>query len=114
MKKILIAALIFPAALALQFCSSSKKAAKATSKVTYEAQVKPVFQATCTPCHFPPQGNKTPYDTYASVKKDVDEILVRIRKNPGERGFMPARHAKLPDATIQLIAQWKADGLLEK
>jgi hypothetical protein len=70
--------------------------------------------APCSPCHFPPKGNKKPYDTYLGVKNDIDSILVRINKNPNEKGFMPFKHPKLPDSTINVLVQWKKDGLLEK
>lgn len=78
------------------------------------ADVQPIVATTCTPCHFPPKGNKKPYDTYTAVRSDIDSILVRINKNPGEKGFMPMRHPKLSDSLIHVFVQWKADGLLEQ
>jgi hypothetical protein len=41
-------------------------------------------------------------------------MLTRINLNPGDRGFMPFKHPKLSDNTINVFAQWKKDGLLEK
>ncbi|MFT3823512.1 MAG: hypothetical protein QM731_06305 [Chitinophagaceae bacterium] len=118
MKKIILSALVL-ATLAMQFCTSSKKsqtaAAPAKPKLlTYEANVQPIILASCSPCHFPPKGNKKAYDNYTAVKTDIADILERIQKNPGERGFMPARHPKLSDSTINVIKQWQTDGLLEK
>ncbi len=107
--------LLLSSAFILPFCTSSKKTVSSNvRKVTYMADVQPIVSTTCTPCHFPPKGNKKPYDTYAAVKGDVDSILVRISKNPGEKGFMPMRHPKLPDSLIHVFVQWKADGLLEQ
>src|SRR5690349_20372908 len=107
--------LLISGAMTLQFCSGTKKAtAVAPPKMTYVANVQPIMTANCTPCHFPPRGNKKPYDTYDNVKGDIDEIISRKQKNPTERGFMPFKPAKLPDSTIQVYVQWKADGLLEK
>jgi nitrate/TMAO reductase-like tetraheme cytochrome c subunit len=100
----------------LAYCSTSKKVQSTSAnsaKITYAANVQPVIAATCSPCHIPPEGKKKPYDNYNAVKNDIDEILVRVQKNPGEKGFMPARHPKLPDSTIQMLAQWKKDGLPE-
>ncbi|HYH15968.1 MAG TPA: hypothetical protein VD794_12140 [Flavisolibacter sp.] len=117
MRKVLV--LLFASvSVALTFCTSSKKtqptAAIVPSKVTYVANVQPIVVGNCAPCHIPTQGNKKPYDTYASVKADIDEIITRIQKNPGERGFMPMRHPKLADSTILVFVNWKKDGLVEK
>ena len=116
MRRILLF-LCLPASLALAYCSTGKKAQTTVAdapKVTYAAHVQPVVVASCSPCHMPPQGNKKPYNSYETVKADIDEILTRIQKNPDEKGFMPAKHPKLPDSTIQVLAQWKKDGLLEQ
>jgi cytochrome c553 len=103
------------ATMALVYCGSSKNAAsKKVAKVTYQHDVQPIIVGSCSPCHIPTKGNKKPYDTYTAVKSDVDEILTRVQKNPGEKGFMPSRHDKLSDSTIQVIALWKKTGLLEK
>lgn len=114
MKKIYVLALITSAVL-LQFCSSSKKmkASKMASSVTYTANVNPIIINNCSPCHIPNKGNKKPLDTYASVKSNIDDILVRVQKNPDDRGFMPMRHPKLSDSTIQVLAQWKNNGFPE-
>jgi hypothetical protein len=113
MKKLALFAIITTAGL-LQFCTPSKKAQKQTAKVTYTANVQPVIAANCSPCHIPPKGNKEPLDNYEGAKKNIDECIRRIQLNPGERGFMPFKHPKLPDSTIQVFVQWKNDGLLEK
>lgn len=105
------------AAVALAYCSTAKKAKSTTpnsTKVTYAANVQPIIAASCTPCHMPPEGKKKPYNSYTAVKGDVDEILTRIQKSPDEKGFMPARHSKLPDSTVLVLKQWKTDGLLER
>ena len=115
MRKLLVITGAIAFALAFQFCSGGKAAQKsAKSKVTYDKNIKPMMQASCTPCHFPPDGNKKAYNNYTAVKTDIDEILSRIQRNPGEKGFMPSRHAKLSDSTITVFKQWKTDGLKEK
>ena len=107
--------LLLSGAFILPFCTASKKAASGNvRKVTYMADVQPIVTTSCAPCHFPPKGNKKPYDTYAAVKGDIDSILVRINKNPTDKGFMPMRHPKLSDSLLHVFVQWKADGLLEQ
>lgn len=110
--------LFLSVAVVLSFCTSSKKAQTSTAstpaKVTYIANVQPIISGNCSPCHIPPQGNKKAYNNYVAVKSDIDEILSRIQKNPGERGFMPMKHPKLSDSTITVLMNWKKDGLIEQ
>ena len=68
----------------------------------------------CGPCHITGKGNKKPLDSYAAVSTTIDDIIVRVQKNPGEKGFMPAMHPKLPDSTINALIAWKQAGMLEK
>ena len=59
MKKLLVLSGAIFFALAFQFCSGGKASQKSgKSKVTYDRNIKPLMQASCTPCHFPPDGNK--------------------------------------------------------
>lgn len=110
-KTILLGAIV--ALLAFQYCSTAKKAQE-IPKTTFAAHVHPVVQTSCSPCHVSPGGKQTALNNYANIKGAIDEVLVRIQKNPGEKGFMPFKHAKLPDSTIQVFMKWKNDGLLEK
>jgi len=80
---------------------------------TYTTHIQPIIVANCSPCHFPPKGNKKAYDNYNAVKGDIDSILVRVNRNPGDKGFMPFKHPKLSDSTINVLVQWKKDGMLE-
>ncbi len=124
MKKIFLSTLLI-AAIALQFCTSPKKTqvapvtptvpvAPVVVKVNYETDVKSLLVTKCTPCHFPPDGRKEPLNSYASATKNIDDIIARIKQEPGTHGFMPARKPKLSDSVIHVFEQWKADGLLEK
>ena len=111
MKKLLVVFLLV-SLFSLQFCTSSRRA-KAVAKTTYASNVQQIITANCSPCHIPPNNRKKPYDNYVAVKTDVEDILKRVQMNPEERGFMPMRHPKLPDSTINVLVKWKADGLLE-
>lgn len=117
MKKYFFVVAMALAVLVLANCNPARKASgKPVPKMNYATNVSAVIQNNCAPCHIPSKGgNKKPYDNYANVKTDIDEILRRIQLNPTDRGFMPFRKsAKLPDSTIAVFARWKADGLLEK
>ena len=114
MKKNLVVVLFLMTITVFQYCSSSKKIAKAPPKLNYTTNVQALVVANCSPCHFPPRGNKLPLATFAAVRDNIDDILSRIQKNPTDKGFMPFKHAKLADSTIHVFVQWKADGLLEK
>ena len=114
MKKIYILTFIV-AAIALQNCSTTKKAqVQKANAVTYASNIQGILTNNCSPCHFPPQGNKEPLNTYATAKANIDVIIDHINRNPGERGFMPAKHPKLADSTITAFVKWKEGGLLEK
>jgi hypothetical protein len=112
MKK-LAAVLFLTGVIVFQFCSPAKKAQKEPEKTTY-LNVAPVITANCSPCHVPPNGKRDMLNTYETAKSHIDDIIARIQKNPTDKGFMPFKHPKLPDSTIQVFVQWKNDGLLEK
>jgi hypothetical protein len=118
MKKYLVISGMIATAVIFYNCHGSKKATSSVppppAPLTYEANVKSVIGAYCGPCHISGQGNKKPYDNYANVKSDIDDILRRIQLNPADRGFMPFKKAKLTDSTIAIFKQWKTDGLGEK
>ncbi|MBK5272763.1 MAG: cytochrome c [Bacteroidia bacterium] len=115
MKKYFILIAIVTSGLLLSQCHSSKKAMAVVPKLTFTNDLQAVIVANCSPCHIPPKnGNKKPYDNYANVVKDIDEMIHRIQLNPTDKGFMPFRGKKLSDSTIAVFQQWKSDGLLEK
>ena len=113
-KKCIVLILALP--FAFQFCSSTKRSANviAAPKITYVADVQQTIIANCSPCHIPPKGFKRAFNTYNSARFNIDEMIVRIEKQPGEKGFMPFKHKKLADSTIMVFVNWKKDGLLEK
>jgi len=116
MKRYYVLTAIAMTSILLSYCHSAKKAMTSTSKSTYENNLLPVIMANCSPCHIPSKGgNKTPYDNYANVNKNIDEMIRRIQLNPTDKGFMPFKKtARLGDSTIAVFKQWKEDGLMEK
>ena len=112
MRKVAITLTLLATVLMFQFCSSSKKAAAPKiAAVTYDANVMPIIQASCAPCHIAGKGNKKPLDNFTDASSVADDIIARIKKSPEERGFMPFKHAKLSDADIATFVAWKATGL---
>ena len=115
MKKIVFMGIITVAVFIFSNCSSAKKATTDAPKLTYDADLKTVIMNNCTPCHIPSKGgNKKPFDVYANVKTDIDEMIRRIELNPTDKGFMPFKKTKLNDSTIAVFKKWRADGLIEK
>lgn len=116
MQKIIALFVIVTSIVFFSNCSSAKKATTSdTAKFSYEVNVQSAITTYCAPCHISGKGNKKPYDNFANVKADIDEIIRRIELSPTERGFMPFRkNAKLSDSAIHVFKQWKTDGLLEK
>jgi nitrate/TMAO reductase-like tetraheme cytochrome c subunit len=121
MKKILIIAGVTAGVCLLSNCHSAKKSASKTTApttvpsaaaaVTYHTNMESVIAANCSPCHFPAKGgNKTPFDSYDAAKKNIDSMIVRIEKNPTDRGFMPFKRPKLSDSTINVFKQWRDSG----
>ncbi len=117
MKKFFVLICLTVTAIIFYNCHGSKKATASTPprKLSYESDLKTVIMANCTPCHIPAKGgNKKPYDNFANVQKDIDEMIRRIELNPTDRGFMPFKKpAKLSDSTIAVFKKWKEDGMLE-
>lgn len=113
MKKLFVL-LLLAAPFVLQFCSSSKKATKTKSELTYINDIQPLVVANCSPCHIPAKGGRVKaLDTYNAIMTNIDSIINRIQRNPDQKGFMPFKHPKLSDSTINVFVQWKKDGLRE-
>lgn len=99
------------------FAACTKKASPGNTvkSTTYTTDIAPLIQAKCSPCHLPSKGgNKGDFENYTSAKKYGPEMLVRVIKNPGERGFMPRMNPKLSEQEISVIKKWIDDGMLEK
>lgn len=118
MKKLFLPA-AFMVALIFSNCSSSKKSTAAAAysgpvTVTFDANVLPVIQSHCAPCHTSGKGMRAALTEYDVSKGRLDNIIHRISLNPGQMGFMPKKHDRLADSLIQVFVDWKAQGAVEK
>lgn len=116
MKNVFVIACLFTATLIFAACAKKNTATKTATETTttFNSAVSPLLQAKCAPCHFPSKGgNKASFEDYASTMKHGAEILERIQRNPGERGFMPFKHDKLSAEEIALVKNWVDGGMKE-
>lgn len=113
MRKLVIAS-FFASILVITACSHKSSAAKVVL-TNYTTDVQPLIQAKCSPCHLPSKGGfKANFENYEGAKKYGEDMVKRVILNPGDRGFMPFKHEKLPAQEIEIIKKWVSDGLLEK
>ncbi len=118
MKKIKIALIMLPFVVVLMNCSSTKKGAEYTTvkkKLSYNKDIKPIIETSCTPCHIPPQGKKEPLENYIHVKENIGSIIERVKLPQENRKFMPPRNKKpaLTDAQVAVLVKWEQQNMPE-
>lgn len=116
MKKLFTITTLMLSAFLFQYCSSSKKTASAAATtLSFNKDVMPIMQESCSPCHFPPDGNKEPLNTLESVKTNIDHVIERVKLPKEDRRFMPMMSKKpaLTTEQIALLEKWKAEGMPE-
>jgi len=85
--------------------------------ITYNVNIKSLIDSNCLSCHSDPTRNGAPFSLtnfeQVSVIAENGSLLSALNKQTGETGAMPPS-GRLPQATIDLIAQWIEDGQLEQ
>ena len=85
------------------------------SKVTYTSNVKAIIDGNCIVCHSSGgMASFRHFTTYEEVKDAVQttNLLDRIQRQNGEPGQMP-KTGRMSQDKIDIILQWRKDGLLE-
>lgn len=112
--KYLLTAFFFTSLVVIASCAKKNIATALVKATSYTADVLPLLQAKCSPCHMPSKGGfKTNFENYASASKFGAAIVSRVMLNPGERGFMPMRGQKVPENEIALLKKWVDGGMVE-
>jgi hypothetical protein len=70
--------------LAFAGCSGGAKAAPGGKTIDYKAEIQPIFEAKCQPCHFP--GGKVyehlPFDRPETIRRLGEKVFTRIKDEP--------------------------------
>ncbi|MBI3233951.1 MAG: cytochrome c [Bacteroidetes bacterium] len=94
---------------------SNMSCTKVSSIVSFEGDIKPIWDAKCMSCHQTGLNYAvTIKNDYTSIKNKWDAIYNRIKKNETDNGFMPKGGTKLNDAELALFTNWKAGDYIEK
>lgn len=113
--------IVFSIALAILIVGSQGFTARSAYKdtqqptVSYVNDIAPIMKTSCTPCHFPPEGRKEALDSYERVKKNIVEVIERIKLPHDNRKFMPK--GKNPvivnDSLVKVLETWQAQNMPE-
>ncbi|MES2863321.1 MAG: hypothetical protein V4666_04325 [Bacteroidota bacterium] len=83
----------------------------------YSIDVKPIIDSKCIICHGDTPSNGAPMSltTAAAVKEAIENrnLIGKISRPEGSAGLMPLGGPRLPQASIDIIVDWKASGYLE-
>jgi uncharacterized membrane protein len=118
MKKLKLTFLILSFSIVLINCNSTKKGSEYTAvekKLSYNKDIKPIIENSCTPCHIPPQGKKEPLENYVHVKENIATIIERVKLPKEDKKFMPPRNKKpaLNDSLVAVLVKWQQQDMPE-
>lgn len=84
-----------------------------TTTVSYTEDVKPIMESNCVSCHgnTPSNGASVSLNTYDNVKNAIlnNALINRISKDQSDPELMPLGGSRLPQTTIDKIAQWETE-----
>ncbi len=114
MRKILFLVAVVFSVVFLQNCKSAKTDNYVAPKtLSYNKDIVPIMQTSCTPCHFPPEGKKEALNNYETVRVNIDEIIARVKLAHDDRKFMPFKSKKpvLNDSLIVVLETWQKQNM---
>jgi hypothetical protein len=82
--------------------------------VTFNKDIKPLFNNKCAPCHVENGDRNNKYNDYNTAKTLITGIIGRVIKPKSDPLFMPKNGEKLNATELALLNKWIDDGLLEK
>lgn len=89
----------------------------ALGNTKYSTDVKPIIDSQCISCHAATPINGAPMSltTAAAVKEAIENrnLIGKISRPDGAIGLMPFGGPRLPQASIDIIVDWKNSGFLE-
>lgn len=100
--------------MTFSFCKVQKAGITAkNNQVSYERDLLPLMQRSCTPCHFPDQGRVKMLDTYEATKTNINGIIYRVELPAEDKNFMPfkSKRQALSAEEIALFKEWMAQGM---
>ncbi|KAA3637029.1 MAG: hypothetical protein DWQ02_07360 [Bacteroidetes bacterium] len=88
---------------------------KRNQVVSYEKDILPLMERSCTPCHFPDQGRVKMLDTHEATKANVNGILYRVQLPSDDENFMPFKNKREPFSAeeVALFKKWMEQGMPE-
>jgi Tfp pilus assembly protein PilF len=95
------------------------QSASLDSQVTFNRDIAPIIFHSCSTCHHPGEAGPFPLLTYSDVKKharqiaDVTQARTMPPWLPEPQELQFADELRLPDAHIDLIQRWVAQGAIE-
>jgi hypothetical protein len=70
--------------LAFAGCSRGANAAPGGKTIDYKAEIQPIFEAKCQPCHFAggKMYNRLPFDRSETLRRLGEKVFTRIKDEP--------------------------------
>ncbi len=86
---------------------------KRNQVVSYEKDILPLMERSCTPCHFPEEGRVKMLDNYEATKANINGILYRVQLPSDDENFMPFKNKRAPFSAeeVELFKKWMEQGM---
>ncbi|MCF8237795.1 MAG: hypothetical protein K9I85_06540 [Saprospiraceae bacterium] len=103
----------------LTFACTPKTASKIDSPAPADvplvlyADISPILERSCSPCHYPDQdGHKEPFDSYANARRNLATMISRVELPQSDEKFMPFKEKRqaLTAEEIMMLKNWASGG----